>query len=165
MRVTLLLLSAAALFGQTAPDPSEVLESAREKIHAAMKRLPKYACLQTIDRTYLAPPATYSPKASCDQINADLKKGRKPLHLESTDRLRLEVAHGVDGEIHAYPAASRFDLTEIDQIVDSGPFGTERSAATWSTSSTTTARATTIAARNRTTASRASFMVTAWRRA
>ena len=111
------------MFGQVAPDPSEVLEGAQEKIRAAMRKLPKYACLQTIERTYLAPPSTYSPKSSCDQISADLKKGRKPMHLESTDRLRREVAHGADSEIHALPA-SRFDLTEIDQIVDNGPFGT-----------------------------------------
>lgn len=122
--VTLLLLSAATLFGQTAPDPSEVLESAREKIHATMKGLPRYACLQTIDRTYYAPSVLDATRVNCDQIDADRKKGRKPVHVNSTDRLRLEVAHVEDHEIHAYPAASRFDLTEIDQIVDNGPFGT-----------------------------------------
>jgi len=124
MRLAVFLLAAAAAYGQTAPDPSEVLDSAREKIRKAMDRQPKYACLQTSDRTYYRPPATYSGGRSCDQMSADQKNRRKPLNLDAADRLRLEVAQGVDGEIHSWPGASSFDLTEIDQIVDSGPFGT-----------------------------------------
>jgi hypothetical protein len=41
----MLLLMAAALYGQAAPDPAEVLDAARAKIRAEMRRLPKYACL------------------------------------------------------------------------------------------------------------------------
>ncbi|MEI9975408.1 MAG: hypothetical protein WDO73_27075 [Ignavibacteriota bacterium] len=40
--------------------------------------------------------------------------------MDATDRLRLEVAQGADGEIHSLPRAGRFDLTEIDPIVDNG---------------------------------------------
>jgi len=123
------LVLTAALYSQTAPDPSEVLDGAREKIQATMKHLPKYACLQTVDRTYYALSVPYVGQTSCDQISADKKKGRKRLHVDATDRLRFEVAQGMDNEIHALPQAgrfdfTRFDLTEIDQMVDSGPFAT-----------------------------------------
>jgi len=57
-------------------------------------------------------------------MSADKKAGQKPTRIEKTDRLRLDVAQGIETEIHSRPGASRFDLTEIDQIVDSGPFGT-----------------------------------------
>jgi hypothetical protein len=120
-----LFLGLAALYGQTPPDPSEVLDGARQKIRETMKRLPKYACLETIDRTfYAAPSAQPGGGVSCDQISAQRKHRNKGLSEYATDRLRIEVAEGMDKEIHSWPGASRFDLTEIDQIVDSGPFGT-----------------------------------------
>ena len=34
------------------------------------------------------------------------------------------MAQGEEREIHSWPGANGFDLTEIDQIVDNGPFGT-----------------------------------------
>jgi hypothetical protein len=120
----MLLLVAAVAYAQTAPDPDDVLDGARTKIRTTMRSLPKYTCLQTIDRTYYAPAAAHFEAASCDRMSADQKSRHKPLRIDSTDRVRQEVAQGVDGEIHSFPQASRFDLTEIDQMVDSGPFGT-----------------------------------------
>ena len=66
-----LLLIASLSSAQTAPDPSEVLDGAREKIQATMRRLPKYACVQTVDRTYYALSVPYVGQTSCDQIGAD----------------------------------------------------------------------------------------------
>ena len=123
MRLAFFVL-AAALYGQTAPDPSEVLDRARETIRASIGRQPKYTCLETVDRSFYRAPANYVGGMSCDQISADRRKRRKPLDLDSTDRVRLEVAQSVDGELHSWPGASRFDLNDIDQIVDQGPFGT-----------------------------------------
>ena len=120
----MLFLMAVVLYAQTATDPAEVLDSVRAKIRAAMKHLPKYACLQTVDRTYYAPPAVRPGGTSCDQLSADKGKSLKPLRVNAADRLRIEVAQGMDKEIHSWPGASRFDLTEIDQIVDNGPFAT-----------------------------------------
>jgi hypothetical protein len=123
MRLTLFLM-AALLYGQSAPDPTVVLDQARAKVRATMWRIPKYACLQTIDRSYYEPPRPYFGEVSCDQISADKKNQPKPPRLASTDRLRLEVAQGAETEIHSWPGASRFDLALFDQIVDTGPFGT-----------------------------------------
>jgi hypothetical protein len=107
------------LSGQTALDPARVLAQVREKVRATMKNIPKYACTQTIDRSYYAPARHQHGAVPCEQVS-----GEKDLRLVSTDRLRLEVAEGKEGEIHSWPGAGSFDLTEIDQIVDRGPFGT-----------------------------------------
>jgi len=112
----MLLLAGAVLYAQTPPDAAAVLNQARAKVLATMRRIPKYACLQTIDRTYYTPAKPHHG-TPCDQ-------SAKPLRIDATDRLRLDVAEGTKDEIHSWPGASAFDLTEIDQIVDSGPFGT-----------------------------------------
>jgi hypothetical protein len=117
----MLLLAAAVLYtqtphAQTPPDAAAVLNQARAKVLATMRRIPKYACLQTIDRMYYAPAKPHHG-TPCGQ-------DAKTLRLDDTDRLRLDVAKGTRDEIHSWPGASAFDMTEIDQIVDSGPFGT-----------------------------------------
>ena len=113
-----IFLLTAALYGQTSPDSAKVLEQAREKIRATMKRIPKYACTQTVERSYFDPPRTHHGPAICEA------GGEKGLRLSATDRLRLDVAEGKEKEMHSWPGANPFDLAEIDQIVQKGPFGT-----------------------------------------
>lgn len=120
----LLFVTAAVLYGQTAPDPADVLARTRARVMTAMKRLPKYACVQTINRSFYAAPSPAHGEASCTQLSADSKNRQKPARVEKADRLRLDVAQADGREIHSWPGASRFDMTEIDQTVDSGPFGT-----------------------------------------
>jgi len=115
----LIFLLALSLHGQKAADPAEVLKAAREKVRAAMARLPKYACIETVDRSYYAPSKARHSTTPCEQ-----EGGEKQMRLMASDRLRLDVAQGEEHEIYSWPGASRFDLTEIDQIVDRGPFGT-----------------------------------------
>jgi hypothetical protein len=55
---------AAALHSQTAPDPAETLSEARLKIGAAMRKLPKYTYVQTIDRSYFT---LATEPSSCEQ--------------------------------------------------------------------------------------------------
>ena len=52
IRLVMALASAMALAAQTAGDPSDILARARYEIAAAMRRLPKYTCVETIDRSY-----------------------------------------------------------------------------------------------------------------
>lgn len=115
-----LVLAAAALYGQSSPDPNDALARAQARIVTTMLRLPKYACVQTIDRTYYAPSSSRHLGTSCDQMSAD----KRPLAVTKTDRLRLDVAQAGGYEIHSWPGARRFDMTEIDQVVEGGPFGT-----------------------------------------
>jgi hypothetical protein len=109
-------------------ESSALLERAREKILNSTRRMPKYTCLQTIDRTYYVPrPEKLSahvmteapaPAPSCTGTNPG-----SPL-LDAKDRLRMEVATAGEEEIHSWPGASRFDTRSIDQIVPYGPMST-----------------------------------------
>jgi len=125
MQSALLLAAAAALHGQMASEPADTLARARINISATMRRLPRYACVQTIDRSYFT---RVTPKdaaiPSCGQASADTKKGDASLRLTVTDRLRLDVAQGDRGEIHSWPGASRFETGEIDELIGRGPAGT-----------------------------------------
>lgn len=73
--------------------------------------------IQTIDRIYYAPAKAKHDAPPCERREDKLR-------LTATDRLRLDVAQGTWDEINSWPGASRFDMTDIDQIVDHGPFGT-----------------------------------------
>lgn len=116
----IMLAFAAALHSQTTPDPAETLSEVRLKI-AAMRKLPKYNCVQTIDRSYFK----RTPAASsCDQASADKKKGRSSLHLYMTDRVRLDVAQDDGHEIHSWPGAMQFDGGDIDVLINRGPVTT-----------------------------------------
>jgi hypothetical protein len=117
-----LFAAAAVLRSQTAPDPADVLHRTRANIVAATARLPKYACIQTIDRTYYTPSQPVRGDQSCDRMSADKKKS--PLRLDTADRVRLDVAQGEKGEINSWPEATPFDIADIDRIVNRGPFGT-----------------------------------------
>ena len=117
-----LFAAVAVVHGQTAPDPADVLRRARANINAATARLPKYACVQTIDRAYYAPAMPNHGDPSCGQMAADKKKN--PLRLDVSDRLRLDVAQGEEREIDSWAGAARFDTADIGRIVNRGPIGT-----------------------------------------
>jgi hypothetical protein len=131
-KITLVLALGSALYGQASVDPSATLSRARIKISATMRRLPKYACVQTIDRSYYtrlaaSNAASNSSAASpaCGQLNGDAKaepkKGRPALRLDSTDRVRMDVAQGNSQEIHSWPGASHFNSGYLDELVERGP--------------------------------------------
>jgi hypothetical protein len=108
----------------TTADPVDVLARARVKLAAIARKLPKYTCLETIERAYYDAPAPkpsaslMSEPASCE--NKEIGKNG-PLSLVAEDRLRLEVAVGESGEIHSWVAASRFDSRPLFEMVPSGP--------------------------------------------
>jgi hypothetical protein len=116
-----LLLAAACGLGQTAPDPNDVLARARTRIIETMRRLPKYTCVQTIDRGYYTPlHLPNAPVPSCEEATAEKKKGGA-MRLGATDRLRLEVAEGEEREIYSWPGASHFETGHVDEMIDRGP--------------------------------------------
>lgn len=125
MKPALLLAAAAALHAQMPSEPADTLAHARIKIVATMLRLPRYACVQTIDRSYFTRvTAKNTVIPSCSQAGADTKRGQASLRLDATDRLRLDVAQGDRGEIHSWPGASRFETGDIDELIGRGPVST-----------------------------------------
>jgi hypothetical protein len=115
-----LLLAASSLAAQTLPDPSDILNRARFHIAALTRGLPKYACIQTIDRAYFERPRN----TDCDRASADKKRGRTPLSLRVTDRVRIEVSQGEGQEIHSWPGAAGFETGSIDELIRRGPAST-----------------------------------------
>jgi hypothetical protein len=126
LRGAAFLITVRALCAQQ-PDPTQLLLQAREKILSAVRRLPKYTCLETIDRSYfLAPP---QPKGklklraplvdSCSAVKFQIPSSS--LSLTAADRVRVEVAIAERDEIHSWPAARQFDTRPIDQMIPVGP--------------------------------------------
>jgi hypothetical protein len=99
----------------------EILSRARKEIAATMQRVPRYSCVQTIDRSYFTRAASNRiPATGCD----DAAKGHASLRLDATDRVRLEVAEGPNAEMHAWPGAAKFETNGIDDLVSRGPVAT-----------------------------------------
>ena len=127
------LLGLTAVFGQAqdfsqtrAAQAQAVLDRARAQIDKTIDSLPRYICIENVEREYLHPPKPLLPDInSCPTIEGGLGPN---LRLRATDRVRLEVAVSDGGEIDSWPEASQFDTRGIDIIqrgpISSGAFGT-----------------------------------------
>jgi len=130
MRFVPFLLAAALARGQTARDPSAVLEQARARLQAMAGSLEKYVCIETVDRSYyqrVVPreaPAQPQPEPACGQPGAGSSAARAPRQLASTDRVRLEVTVSQGRELHSWPGATRFDARDVDELIRQGPVST-----------------------------------------
>jgi len=95
-----------------------VFGRAREQVDKTISNLPRYVCVENIERAYFHPLKPFLPRVSyCPAVGG--KNGLK-LRLSATDRVRLEVAVSDGREIDSWPLASQFDTRGID-IVESGP--------------------------------------------
>ncbi|MBZ5621059.1 MAG: hypothetical protein LAQ69_20375 [Acidobacteriia bacterium] len=129
-----IVLGAWVLSAQNAPkpasarDPDGTLAQVREKLATLVRRLPRYTCVQTVDRQYFGLShrmnAQSLPAASCDRIIENRKNGSDTPKLEATDRLRLEVAVSNGHEIYSWANSSEFDSRQIHQIVGEGATST-----------------------------------------
>jgi hypothetical protein len=129
MRFLSLLIAVAAAHGQTARDPNTVLDQAIERLQEMAHRLEKYVCIETVERSYyqrLAPrhaAAVAEAAPACGPVAAEAAD-RSPLHLESTDRVHLEVSVSQGRELHSWPGATRFDARDVDELIGDGPVST-----------------------------------------
>jgi len=123
IRLVLPVLILFGVRGEAERNPGAVLERARANLREMTLRLSKYACIETVDRSYFEPPPQ-PPSPSCSQIRAALDHRTTPAKLEASDRLRLEVTVSEGHEIHAWPGATRFDTRDVDEIIHDGPIGT-----------------------------------------
>lgn len=130
------LIVAGTVFAQALPmlamkgssdDASSLLKRAREKVLNSVRRLPKYTCLETIDRTYFVLPQKNHRSYMVTAVQPTTTgTGNRVGHLalDSKDRLRVEVAEAGGTEIHSWPGASRFDTRSFDQMISFGPITT-----------------------------------------
>jgi hypothetical protein len=103
------LLCAPLMRAQTALTSEQVLAKARDQIVDRTARLPNYTCVQTVDRKYFKFKSPQLEALSCDEMSAKRKKKHPLLHLEATDRIRLDVKVSGGTEIGAWAGSRHFD--------------------------------------------------------
>jgi len=113
----LLAFSIAATL-QAQQDPADLLLRVRARIDESLNRLPNYMCTQTIDRY------RYQPNVPDHSVACDESSERPSTHLNTSDRLRFEVAVKSTGEMYGWPGENRFDDRELVDIVTDGAIST-----------------------------------------
>ncbi len=124
MRAAVLVVAALTACAQPQTDPGEVLHRARARILETIDRLPKYTCVQTVNRSSYE---RRHPYRSCRDVPArqEIVYSDSDLSLVATDRLRLDVAVSDTGrEIFSWAGADRFESGSIPQIIGGGVIGT-----------------------------------------
>lgn len=116
--------------GQTGRDPNVVLEQARARLQAMAHGLEQYVCIESVDRNYyqrVEPPQVAGQpeaKLACGLTAGTATAAGGPGQLQSTDRVRLEVAVSEGRELHSWPGATRFDSRDVDELIREGPVST-----------------------------------------
>ena len=101
-------------------DPQDLLADVLARLRPTLDRPPDYLCTQTIDRARYEPAGPSPGFSSCDDALA-----RKEVVRESTsDRLRLDVAAGVNGEMYSWVGEKRFGDRGVDDFAAGGAFST-----------------------------------------
>jgi hypothetical protein len=116
---------------QAQPDPGDLLQRVTSKVLETVDRLPKYMCTQTIDRSQYEPqagPAGHSCGPPSDvealmEVSLGVERN-KPLLLNTSDRLRLDVAVSAGREMYSWVGESRFEDRSLFQLVRSGALST-----------------------------------------
>jgi hypothetical protein len=119
------ILLFAAFLSAAEPDPLVVRERAVAKVLAGMRNVPKYTCVETVERDYFqnAEAASAQACASKADFNGDRSQLPPPERLAESDRLRLEVTLAEQGEIFSWVGAQKFEEAGIDRVVRSGSIG------------------------------------------
>src|ERR1019366_3737696 len=121
MGTGVLLAPALALGAEQAVDPAEVLREARPKLANIVGRLPRYTCVQTVERNYLRQGPRLQ-NATCEE-SVEWHRLAKRRQLELADRLRLEVAIEEGSEMYGWVGVGHFESTPLLGLVE-GPIGT-----------------------------------------
>jgi hypothetical protein len=116
-----LLLANAAVAAD--PATQKLLNQVRDKVLDNTRRVPRYTCVQTINRNQYRPQYGSRP-SGCEKIIAAREKLLSPGYLTWRDRLRLDVAVLNGRETFAWAGAGQFETTDIEQLNSSGSSGT-----------------------------------------
>ncbi len=112
-RTALLLLLVAVVSSPSGRSPQELLENVRHKVSQQLAKSANYACVETLDRTYLK--GTHPSAIACGaEDTTDLQE---VMH----DRLRLNLAVSEGAEIFSWHGENKFTSSDIEKIVKGGP--------------------------------------------
>jgi hypothetical protein len=105
-------------------DPTEVLMRLRDYVLEHAERIPNHTCVETVERNRYEPTTGRSTK-SCDALLARRQQSdfATRLRLNTTDRLRLDVALTTEREIYSWAGAGKFEEGDIDELVPEGAMG------------------------------------------
>jgi hypothetical protein len=103
-------------------DPIDVLARLRDHVLEHGQSIPNHTCVETVERSRFT--ATAQTAKSCDALLASRKSGGSHLRLNTSDRLRLDVALTTQREIYSWAGANKFEEGEIDELVTQGAMGT-----------------------------------------
>ena len=115
--LTFAIICVTSLYAQA--DSREILVNARHKILESVDRLPRYMCIETVER-YRYTTNIRRHLSACDEPS---QKDRQ-LTLSTQDRLRLDVAISPTREMFAWHGAKEFDDRDLLDIVDDGAIST-----------------------------------------
>src|SRR5208337_2964305 len=85
-----------------------------------IKRLPNYACVQTITRSVYIPASPNKRPPRCEDIIRDRNSGKRNLKLRSLDRLRVDVAIVDKREMYSWVGATQFEESDLSKLVGGG---------------------------------------------
>jgi hypothetical protein len=87
-----------------------------------MERLPRYTCVQTINRRYYLPQSR-GERSSCAELIAAHQNRKHELPLKGWDRLRLEVAIADGQDVYSWIGAPKFEKDALEKLAGRGPLG------------------------------------------
>ena len=112
----LIVLGSIALLLQAQQEPNGLLAHVRARIAETIRQLSNYMCTQTVDRSEYRLDHAGNRTVSCD----DLLAHKKTSHEIASDRLRLDVGIGADGEMYSWAGENHFHNSTLSQIVNEG---------------------------------------------
>jgi hypothetical protein len=115
-----LLAPAIAALGQQIYDPEDTLARTRTRLLADTQNLPRYTCVQTVNRRYYNA-ASQPRKQSCAEIIAAYENREHELPLVGWDRLRFEVAIADGQNVYSWVGAEKFEEGAIERMAGQGP--------------------------------------------
>ncbi len=122
LRSCVVLLAAASAASTADPDAQELFRRVRAKVLDDAGHVPRYTCVQTVDRAQYRPQYQAMP-TSCGAAIAARKQLRQPGYLFWRDRLRLDVAVIDGAETYSWAGARRLETSHVDDLVKSGATG------------------------------------------
>src|ERR1022692_2995598 len=122
LRSCVVMLAAATAARTADPDPQELFRKVRAKVLDDISHVPRYTCVQTVNRAQYRPQYGVKP-ASCRAMVAARRQLTSPGYLMVRDRLRLDVAVVDGAETFAWAGARRFETSHVDELVQSGATG------------------------------------------
>jgi hypothetical protein len=117
---SLLIALCSAGLAQTSPDPSELLQKAARIIDENANALPRFACTETVARSFYVLPEKLKRQSVHDASPNDLPGLEAERKLARSNRVRLEIGVFDGRQLFAWPGAKEFKYESFDELAGGG---------------------------------------------